>query len=284
MSSLQESLFEALIAENLKDSDWLELIQRLLDYGVLCRDESRVEADLYDRFVRVESLVDDYLALMGVRLHHDSRFQYVRLIPPGARVPGLDDESDTPFNGGLRSRLNQHEVAVILTLRTEYDKSLREGKVDETGCVNLSVEALALSLKNLLSRSLPDSQLERKQLFKRLRQLRVIRFGADADLLSGDSWMKVRPMVVNLVSNELIEGLLTASHVVDSALSENSLHEQQLEEKTQADIDELTQVTVDREVLAPTDIESDCVSGIAHEGGSSLFASDVDIPLLDEDE
>ncbi|MBU3070038.1 DUF4194 domain-containing protein [Aestuariicella sp. G3-2] len=269
MSSLQETLFDSLSAENLKDSDWLELIQRLLDYGVLCRDESRVEADLYDRFVRIETLVDDYLSLMGVRLHHDARFQYVRLIPPGARVPGIDDETDTPFNGGLRSRLNQHEVAVILTLRTEYDKSLREGKVDEAGCVNLSVEALALSLKNLLSRSLPDSQIERKQLFKRLRQLRVIRFGAEADLLSGDSWIKIRPMVVNLVSNDLIDRLLDASELVEHSLSD------------------MTKDSDDESVVGPAleheDHDGDN-EGLAHTGGSSLFASDRDdLEESDED-
>lgn len=207
MSALQTAIFEKLVTENLRDSDWLELIQRLLDYGVLCRDESQVEAELYDRFVRIESLVDDYLAMMGVRLHHDARFQYVRLIPPGARVPGVEDETDTPFNGGLRARLNQHEVATMLCLRAEYDKSLREGQVDETGCVNLSVEALALALKNLLSRSLPESLQERKNLFKRLRQLRVIRFAADADLAGVDSWIKIRPMIVHMVGSELIETL-----------------------------------------------------------------------------
>ncbi len=129
------------------------------------------------------------------------------MIPPGARVPGVEDETDTPFNGGLRARLNQHEVATMLCLRAEYDKSLREGQVDETGCVNLSIEALALALKNLLSRSLPESLQERKSLFKRLRQLRVIRFAVDADLAGVDSWIKIRPMIVHMVGSELIESL-----------------------------------------------------------------------------
>ncbi len=252
MPSLQELLFEQLNAENLRDSDWLELIQRLLDYGVLCRDESRVEADLYDRFVRIESLVDDYLSLMGLRLHHDSRFEYVRLIPPGARVPGLEDETDTPFNGGFRSKLNQHEVAVILTLRTEYDKSLREGKIDEAGCVSLSIETLALALKNLLGRSLPENQLERKQLFKRLRQLRVIRYGADADLLHGDTWLKVRPMVVNLVTNELVEQLLSSLATSDTSATEDTAAEDNERNFS----------------IEPRDSE------LAHVGGESLFTAE----------
>lgn len=208
MNELREWLLERVKAENLRESDWLELLARLLDYGVICRDESQIEADLYDRYVRIESLVDDYLAMLGLRLHHDSRFQYVRLIPPGARVPGLDDEQDEPFNGGLRTKLSQQEVAVMLTLRAEYDKSLREGQVDEAGCVNLSLESLVLAMKNLLSRNLPESQQERRQLFKRLRQLRVIRFGSEADFYDADSWFKIRPMIVHLIGAEVIDEML----------------------------------------------------------------------------
>lgn len=205
MSEFRAWVVEKLATENLREADWFELQARLLDYGVICRDESLVEAELYDRFVRIESLVDDYLGMLGLRLHHDSRFQYVRLIPPGARVPGLDDETDEPFNGGLRAKLNQQEVAVIITLRAEYDKSLREGQVDEGGCVNVSLEALVLAMKNLLSRTLPESQQDRRNLFKRLKQLRVIRFSAEADFFDADSWFKIRPMIVHLVGAEVID-------------------------------------------------------------------------------
>ena len=77
---------------NLRFEDWRELIQRLLDYGVLCRDDSLVEAELYDRFVRIHALVNDYLALMGVRFAHDAEFKFVRILPPGA-------SSDTAAGG-----------------------------------------------------------------------------------------------------------------------------------------------------------------------------------------
>ncbi|WP_051235722.1 DUF4194 domain-containing protein [Marinimicrobium agarilyticum] len=210
MSRLTDSLEQALIAENLNLRDWRELIQRLLDYGVLCRDDSQVEAELYDRFERIESLVDEYLGLMGVRLQHDQRFQFVRLIPPGARVPGIEDESDEPFNGGFRTRLTQAEIALVLILRAEYDKSVREGVIDEQGCATLSVEALALASKNLLQRSLPENLVERRQLFRRLRQLRLIHYAHEADLEQSDSWIKVRPLIVNLVSNDWLDNLKQA--------------------------------------------------------------------------
>lgn len=205
MVSLIDTLEQQLAPHNLDINDWRALLQRLLDYGVLCRDDSQVEAEFYDQFVRVQDLVDQYLSLMGVRFQHDPHFRFVRLIPPGARVPGLEDESDEPFGGGFRQRLSQHEIALILVLRAEYDKALREGLIDEQGCAALSVEAVALAMKNLLRRALPENVGERRQVFKRLRQLRLIHYMQEADLDESESWIKVRPLVVNLVTNEWLE-------------------------------------------------------------------------------
>jgi len=207
MSSLSEHLEQQLLKHNLRLSDWRELLQRLLDYGVLCRDDSQIEAQLYDRFERIESLVDEYLALIGLRFHHDTRFQFVRLIPPGARVPGVEDETDQPFNGGYRTRLTQAEIALVLVLRAEYDKAVREGLIDEQGCTTLSLEAVALASKNLLQRNLPENLVERRQLFRRLRQLRLIHYAQEADLEQADSWIKVRPLIVNLVNNDWLDNL-----------------------------------------------------------------------------
>jgi len=207
--NLTEHLEQQLRGHNLDLNDWRSLIQRLLDYGVLCRADSQVEAEFYDHFVRIQPLVDDYLHLMGVRLQHDTHFQFVRLIPPGARLPGLDDESDEPFNGGFRQRLNQHEIALILVLRAEYDKALREGLIEEQGCTALSLESVTLAMKNLLRRTLPDNLGERRQVFKRLRQLRLIHYVQDVDLDQNESWIKVRPLVINLVSNEWLEKIRT---------------------------------------------------------------------------
>jgi hypothetical protein len=209
-------LEQQLNKHNLTFDDWRELIQRLLDYGVLCRDDSQVEAELYDRFLRIHDVVNDYLALMGVRFQHDTQFNFVRILPPGARLPGMDDETDEPFNGGFRSRLNQHEVALILVLRAEYDKALREGVIDEQGCATLSLEAISLAMKSLLRRNLPENIGERRQAFKRLRQLRLINYFAEADVDSGESWIKIRPLIIHLVSNEWLNQIRT--HLADNLL------------------------------------------------------------------
>lgn len=214
--ALTSLLQEQLDRHNVSLDNWRELLQRLLDYGVLCRDDSQVEAELYDRFIRIEALVNEYLALIGLRFQHDSHFRFVRVLPPGARIAGMDDESDDPMNTGLRNRLNQHEVALVLVLRAEYDKALREGSIDEQGCATLSIEAIALAMKSLLRRSLPENMGERRQAFKRLRQLRLIQFYSEADIESSESWIKIRPLIINLASNEWLEQIRT--HLADSLL------------------------------------------------------------------
>ncbi len=205
---LTDYLARQLEAENVTVADFRELVIRLLNYGVLCRDENQTEQQLYDRYLRIADWVGEYLALAGVRLHHDARFGYIRLYPPASRVPGLEDEEgSSAFGGSLRARLSQQEVALVLVLRIQYDKALREGRVDERGYVAESIEALSIALKNILGRALPEKKTERSHLFQRLRQLRLIHYRLDEELESGEAWLKIHPMVVSFVNDEALLAL-----------------------------------------------------------------------------
>lgn len=198
---------EQLEKKNYSQEEFSELLIRLLDYGVLCRDESQIEELLYDRFLQLKDLVEDYLIMVGIRLQHDERFHFIRIYPPAAQVPGLPDEVDQPFKSGFRQRLSQQEISVILVLRAEYDKSLREGQIDENGCVMLSMEALSLGMHNLLNRSLPEIQTERTRLLTRLKQLRLIHFKMDDEEEQDDCWIKVRPSITSFVSEQALSAL-----------------------------------------------------------------------------
>ncbi|WP_206613424.1 DUF4194 domain-containing protein [Parahaliea mediterranea] len=203
---MRNALEAALEARGLRPEQFSELMIRLLDNGVLCRDESKREAELYDRYLQVADLVEDYLSVVKVRLLHEPRFHSLRLFPPGAEVPGLGDAGDS-FNSGLRERLNQQEVALILVLRAEYDKALREGQIDEQGQAVLPLEAVSLASKNLLGKPLPEAATERRALFRRLRQLRLIRSAGDEALEDGESWLVVRPDITALVTDTVLAEL-----------------------------------------------------------------------------
>jgi len=223
---------EQLEKKNYTLEEFSELLIRLLDYGVLCRDESQVEEQLYDRFLQLKNLLEDYLQMIGIRLQHDDRFHFVRIYPPGAQVPGLPDEVDQPFNSGFRQRLSQSDIAVVLVLRAEYDKSLREGQMDENGCVMISLEALSIGMRNLLNRTLPETTTERNRLLSRLKQLRLIHYKVDDDEEQEDCWLKIRPTITSFVSEEALM-VLSGETVSGEAMpdekteapSENSLKE-----------------------------------------------------------
>lgn len=214
-----EAIERELDKQGLKTTEFSELLVRLLDYGVICRDESQIEQQLYDRYVRLEELVADYLSLLEIRIQHDKRFQFVRLYPPGAQVPGLVDEESYQGGQAFRSRLNQNEVALILVLRAQYDKALREGMVDEQGCVMASLEAISIAMKNLLKRNLPEHLTERKQLFRRLKQLRLIQVSNDDSLTDNDTWLRIRPMIMSYVSDQVLSELIAVDSSVEAPVA-----------------------------------------------------------------
>lgn len=204
---ITEALKAPLAEKGVSAWEFSELLIRLLDYGVLCRDENATEQRLYDRYCRVEALVLDYLSLLGLRIEHSARFGFVRLYPPGAEVPGLPDDEHAPFNSGFRQRLNQSEVALAIVLRVEYGKQLREGKVDEQGNVLANMEAISIAFHNLLKRSLPENVTERRALFRKLRQLRVLHYQSEEDLDSLEGWVKVRPLIMSFVGDGALDAL-----------------------------------------------------------------------------
>ena len=197
--------------ENISINDFRELVIRLLNYTVLCRQENQIEQQLYDRYLRISELVKEYLALMGVQILHDTRFEYVRLYPPSSQVPGMEDAEVSSFSGSLRSRLSQQEVALILVLRLQYDKALREAQVDDEGYVTESFEAISIAMKNIIGRSLPEKLNERRQLFSRCRKLRLIDYHHEDDVLVAESWLKIHPMIVGFVDDDAIAALENSS-------------------------------------------------------------------------
>ena len=227
-----EALEQQLVDKDLTLDEFTELCLRLLDYSVLSREESQIEQQLYDRFIRCEALVVDYLSVLRIRLYHDTQFQFVRVYPPGAEVPGLDNESDQHLGAPLRQRLTQQEVAVTLVLRTLYDQGVREARVDEQGAVSTTVEDVAISLRNLLGRSLPENQTERRALWRRLRQWRLIRMadglvnataGESAGATSvADSILQIRPTIVSLISDNVLQQLEQAEPASEAEPAEQS--------------------------------------------------------------
>ncbi|HEU4602182.1 MAG TPA: DUF4194 domain-containing protein [Steroidobacteraceae bacterium] len=205
--NLREYIEDRLESANVTIEEFRELAIRLLNYGVLARDESQTERELYDRFVRIEEVMSEALDLYGLALHHDRRFEYVRVYPPGSSTPGMDKAEEHAFGGSLRARPSQAEVALMLVLRAQYDKAVREGKLDERGFATEPLEAISLAMKNWLNRSLPEKMLERRRVFQRLKQLRLIDYRSEEDLDHSEAWLRIHPMIVEFVGQSAIDAL-----------------------------------------------------------------------------
>lgn len=206
-----EALQQQLDVVGITHDEFSELTVRLLEYGILSRDESQIEQQLYDRFVRCEALIRDYFSVLQIRFLHERQFEYVRLYPPGADIPGQPSTEQTAGTQ-LRQRLTQQDVALVLVLRTLYDQGLREARLDEQGVVATTVENVGITLRNLLGRQLPENITERRQLWRRLRQWRLIRMAEDAVMENADAVIQIRPTIVSLVNDAVLQQLDQPDH------------------------------------------------------------------------
>ncbi len=200
--------------------EFQELIIRLINYSVIDRSESQTEQQLFDRLLRCRDLIEEYLQVIGIQIYIDTRFEYVRVYPPASEIPGIKEADENAWSGSLRQRLTQYEVALVLVVRAQYEKALREGKIDEQGYALDSIESLTIAAKNLLGRSLPEKLTERRKLFQRLRQLRLINFRADETFDSGEGWIKIHPMIVTFVSESAVSSLTIPSDASQEDIDE----------------------------------------------------------------
>ncbi|WLD59259.1 DUF4194 domain-containing protein [Salinispirillum sp. LH 10-3-1] len=247
-----EALQQQLDAVGITMDEFSELTVRLLEYGILSRDESQVEQQLYDRFARCESLVSDYFSVMHIRFLHDRQFEYVRLYPPGADIPGQPSVEQSA-GAQLRNRLTQQEVALVLVLRTLYDQGLREARLDEQGVVATTVENVGITLRNLLGRQLPENITERRQLWRRLRQWRLIRMAEDAVMETADAVIQIRPTIVSLVSDSVLQQL----DQPDALTADTTATEPEATAIETADVEALDTESTDTEILDQEIMEED---------------------------
>ena len=220
---LNEYLCDRLEKLNVSEFEFQELILRLMNYSVILRAESQTEQLLFDRLVRCRALVEEYLSVIGIQLLIESRFEYARIYPPSSEIPGIKEAEENAWSGSLRQRLSQNEVALVLVARAQYEKALREGKIDEQGYALDSIESITIAAKNILGRGLPDKITERKKLFHRLRQMRLIEYRNDEAFENGEGWIKIHPMIVTFVSNQVVDALAVADVPDEEAFEKEAL-------------------------------------------------------------
>lgn len=188
------------------ETQFKQVLQRLLNYGVVYRDESIVEAEIYDLFVRCEEQVIEYLSLLDVNVVHDRSTRFVRLLPPGGKAPGVEVIGEGQ-RSTLKDSLSNDEVSALLVLRLQYETGLRAGDVNERGDVTQTLEGFSLALRSALDMTLPSGVAERKNLFRRLRRMRVISVNLD-ELDSMNCWFVIRPTITAFVTDAVLREIM----------------------------------------------------------------------------
>jgi len=208
MSDIARAVEKQLKKSTVTADRFRQLISRLLGRGILCYGDTQTESELYNDAARVEGLLKDYFAVMGARLEHDSDLQYFRLYPPGADTSLANDDDDA--DASMCENLSQHETACVLVLRLLYDQALQAGNLDDEHEVQIPMEALHTALQTRLKRSLPERMTERKNLFRKLKRFKLIRYTGDDDLEKPESVLSIRPLIVGFVNHDALAALQTA--------------------------------------------------------------------------
>jgi hypothetical protein len=205
---------EQLAVANMKSERFREIITRLLVYGVIVRDEDRIEQLLYDDARRVETMLEEYFDVAGLLLHHDATNQFYRLYAPGAVVDGLPEDIYEPIPS-LRARVSTDFVAATLALRFIYQNKLNNGDIQPQGEALIGFEELAITLQTQLKRPLPVTLSEKKSLLAELRRHRLLSFSSSFSIEDEDALLAIRPTILGIVSNDALNAALDADGVIE---------------------------------------------------------------------
>lgn len=216
--SLLSHVNEQLALANIKPDRFREIINRLMAYGAIVREEDRVEQLLYDDAWRVEGLLEDYFDIAGFRLHHDSNNQFYRLYVAGAVVDGLPEDILEP-TPSLRARVSPDFVAMALALRFLYQNKLNTGDIQPQGEALVSFEEIAATMQTQLKRPLPNGMGDKMTLLAELKRHRLLSYTAEFSISDEDALLAIRPTILGIVSNDALSAALESEGVVDQETS-----------------------------------------------------------------
>jgi len=216
--SLLSHINEQLALANIKSDRFREIINRLMAYGAIVREEDRVEQLLYDDARRVEGLLEDYFDIAGFRLHHDGNNQFYRLYVAGAVVDGLPEDILEP-TPSLRARVSPDFVAMALTLRFLYQNKLNTGDIQPQGEALVSFEEIAATMQTQLKRPLPNGMGDKMALLAELKRHRLLSYAAEFSISDEDALLAIRPTILGIVSNDALSAALEAEGEVDQETS-----------------------------------------------------------------
>lgn len=210
MSDWSYVLHEELEKAQVQPDEFSRIIQRLLDHGTIWRGDKKIETELYDAALRVDTHLRSYFDVMGFRYYHDSVYQYIKVYPPGAQVPDRPGQEDTE-SFGFRKRLSAMEIGLALGLLFLYNEAFSSGAMNDDGEAVVTLEQIVSVMEMTIKMPLPKTQTERGNLLAEMRRLRLVRYADDSMNEGGDLPIFIRPMVTATVSEDVLAEVTRAA-------------------------------------------------------------------------
>lgn len=205
VSSIQET--------GLDLEDFQNITTYLLENGIICREDSQKEEKYYDNFLRLESIIIDYLNLININVIHDEDLLSIRLYAPSSAYPNSFEVDDVKSSMSLS--LTSEESAYLIALAILYDQKFNDGQVLDDACVEIELAEFNAALASYLSYSANENKSIRDDSLRTLKKLKVIKFSKGV-FENEDTPLLVRPYIKQIILPDMLEPFLENNGQIDN--------------------------------------------------------------------
>lgn len=211
-SSIYNEFVELINEVGLDLEDFQDITSYLLENGVICREDSQKEEKYYDNFLRLESIVKDYLNLININVVHDEDLLSIRLYAPGSDFPQsyLDDD----IKSNMSMSLSSEESAYLIALAILYNQKFNEGQIEDDASVEVELEEFNTALASYLSYSANENKSIRDEALRTLRRLKVLNY-AKGVFESEDAPLIIRPYIKQVILPDMLKPFLEETKTVE---------------------------------------------------------------------
>jgi len=206
--NLRKVIDESIEPADVTVDEFGDIVIYLMDHGVICRDDSVTEREMYDRYVRVKEEVAEYLSVIGVPLYHNEEFASVRAYAPDSVYP-KSNEIKEEGSSLMRLPIGKELAASLLVAYLLYDQKRREGLLqdDFTAVVHKSEFLTAHSTMLGIGVDASRNKTSRDEIYKAMRRLRAVAY--HKEFLASDEYpLIIRPLIYDIVPEESAKAVL----------------------------------------------------------------------------
>jgi len=217
-TNIYNSVFDEVRTLGLDIVDFQDVVTYLLENGVICREDKKIEEGYYDKFVRMESVVKDYLNLINISVEHDEDLYSVRLYAPSSDTP--KEKSDGEVKSALSMRFSNEESAYLLALTILYNQKLNEGHVLDDASVEVNLEEFNTILATSIGYTPHENKTNREESLRTLHKLKAVKF-AKGVFEDEDRPLIIRPYIKQIILPEMLKPFLETDKVDKGDSDEN---------------------------------------------------------------